>query len=125
MFEQMTNVGNHDFYCIFLAVNILCNDLPSARHLWRRIPESVRDSSIELGYLWDITRALWRRDMDSTYRSLDREWPDFLKQIIGDLKEFTIDAEYKRISNAYSCVTTETLRRSGNLKSMEEIKARK
>ena len=64
------DIENEQFYCIYLALLLAQSDLCSARYLWRRIPDKMKESSTELSSLWSIGQSLWKRDYIAAFASM-------------------------------------------------------
>ena len=79
-----------EVYARLLAVYLYEEDLCSAKFLWKRIPETVKNDGgdgEELASLWDIGRALWTRDLPAVYAAIDaRQWSSNVTAIVTAIK---------------------------------------
>ena len=58
----------------------------AAKFLWKRIPDSVKTDHPELQKIWDVGAALWQRDFEKVYSSLDQEWSEGVSKIMSAVK---------------------------------------
>ena len=54
---------------MFLCINKSFKFRLAAKYLWQRIPAPARESSKDLGRLWDVGRALLERDPAATFKA--------------------------------------------------------
>ncbi|GIY06472.1 COP9 signalosome complex subunit 8 [Caerostris darwini] len=106
--EAPDGIASPQVYGQLLAIYLLQNDLPNAKFLWKRIPESIRDENSELGKLWTVGQKLWQCDSD-VYVALSEEWPEHLKPIVSAIKDVTRNRALRLISRAYSSITVEKI----------------
>jgi hypothetical protein len=55
--------------------------------LWKRIPNSVKSENAELSKIWEVGKALWRRDPPSVFLAIQAHaWSDNIKDIMNAIK---------------------------------------
>ncbi|CAG8717409.1 11435_t:CDS:2, partial [Acaulospora morrowiae] len=107
-------ISGEDFYGPFLLGYLVQQDLPSARFLWKRLPDNIKANSKELRSIWDIGMALWQREYENVYSYIDsQEWnpviAPLLKQLAGKFSRKITENLRERmitlVSEAYSSIT--------------------
>jgi COP9 signalosome complex subunit 8 len=59
----------------------------NAKFLWKRIPSSVKSNYPELAKVWEVGKALWRRDPPSVFLALQAHpWSDNIEDIMNGIK---------------------------------------
>ncbi|XP_064466278.1 COP9 signalosome complex subunit 8-like isoform X2 [Ornithodoros turicata] len=85
--EAADGVASPQVYGQLLAIYILQDDLPNAKFLWKRIPQSIKQTRSELGNIWKVGQGLWYKDFPAIYTGLAQEWPDYIRPVMLDLGE--------------------------------------
>ena len=78
-----------EVYARLLAIYLYENDLCSAKFLWKRIPETLKNegSGSELARVWDIGKALWTRDVPQVFSVIEEgQWSDNVTAIVAAIK---------------------------------------
>lgn len=94
-------------YGQLLAIYLLINDLPSAKYLWKRIPDHIKTQNSELTAVWQVGKHLWHHDYPNIYSSITsyQNWPMHLGNIMNLLLESTRNRAKILISKAYSTIS--------------------
>ncbi|CAG8541700.1 15374_t:CDS:2 [Funneliformis caledonium] len=99
------NISPEDFYGPFLLGYLLEQDLPSARFLWKRLPDAVKSSSKELRAIWDVGAALWQRDYENIYDLISsKTWSPIITPLMEQLADNLRERMLNLISEAYSSI---------------------
>jgi len=99
-------------YGQLLAIYLLLGDLPNAKLLWKRIPDTVKQESLELPAIWAVGKALFSRDFASIYASITQsEWPPHLKNIMNLIRDTTRTRALNLVAKAYTTITLTDLSR--------------
>ena len=78
--ESMPENGS----CFTLCFPSPCSD--HAKLLWKRIPETVKQSNGEIAELWVIGKRLWRRDFAAVYEPAQNPaWPPHIAPLMTSL----------------------------------------
>ncbi|XP_065572094.1 COP9 signalosome complex subunit 8-like isoform X2 [Artemia franciscana] len=109
MFEQMEydadSLKNEEFYAHFLLCYLYNEDLCSAKFLWKRIPNDIKEKSSFLQSLWNIGKAMWKKDTVAFHIAIQAvEWPLSIASIISAIKERYRLETIRVISEAYSAL---------------------
>lgn len=93
-------------YGQLLAIYLLFNDLTSAKFLWKRIPNDVKEANSELSIVWLVGRLLWKRNYPEIYGVINScsKWPNHLRNIMNLILESTRARAKALISKAYSTI---------------------
>jgi len=99
-------VPRPEVYARLLAVYLYEEDLCSAKFLWKRIPETVKnDGGEELAGLWDIGKALWTRDLPAVYAAIDaRQWSSNVSAIVTAIKDRVRERAIELVGEAYTSI---------------------
>ncbi|CAI2168365.1 8244_t:CDS:2 [Funneliformis geosporum] len=99
------NITPEDFYGPFLLGYLLEQDLPSARFLWKRLPDAVKSTSKELRAIWDVGSALWQRDYENIYELISsKTWSPIITPLMEQLADNLRERMLNLISEAYSSI---------------------
>ncbi|CAH1764288.1 19725_t:CDS:2 [Entrophospora sp. SA101] len=99
------NITPEEFYGPFLFGYLFEDDLPSAKFLWKRIPENIKSSSKELNLIWNVVMALWKRDHEKFYENVNsNKWNHLFTPLIEQLAEKIRQSMINLISEAYSSI---------------------
>ena len=86
-------------YAQLLAVYLYEDDLCSAKFLWKRIPEQAKSECADLPRIWDVGKAMWRREPADIFRSIDEfEWSENVADIMKSVKG-------ECVLYVYTCIT--------------------
>jgi COP9 signalosome complex subunit 8 len=102
-----------NLYTQLLALYVLTDDLPSARLLWKRIPDAMKhpegDVEPDLVHVWRLASLLIQKhlkDIPEVYNIChNRVWPPFVKKIIAQIAVSTRQRMVNLITSAYSHIT--------------------
>ncbi|CAG8464487.1 8761_t:CDS:2 [Paraglomus occultum] len=102
------SVNLDEFYGVFLAAYLIQNELPSARFLWKRIPDEIKASSEQLHAIWDVATNLWQRDYAPVYMSVEQKpWTPLIGSLMKKVAETLRERVFTLLSEAYSSITVE------------------
>ncbi|XP_011301173.1 COP9 signalosome complex subunit 8 [Fopius arisanus] len=107
--ESTTGTVSSQVYCQLLAVYLYQNDLCNAKFLWKRIPDSVKNSCQELSQIWNAGQKMWQRDWPAVHTALNLEWSEYVRHIMQALKESVRERAMSLVSEAYSSVDISVL----------------
>lgn len=104
--ELTSTIASPQLYGQLLAIHLLLNDLTSAKFLWKRIPDNLKQSNKELKLIWQVGQCLWRKEYHEVYSIVkdNPNWPNHLKNIMNLVVEATRKRAIILISNAYSSI---------------------
>lgn len=103
--EAADGIASPQVYGQLLAIYLLQNDLPNAKFLWKRIPQAIKQSHLELGNIWKVGQGLWFKDFPAIYTGLAQEWPDYIKPVMQELGERTRRRALTLVAKAYSSIS--------------------
>jgi len=112
-------------YSQLLGVYLLQNDLCNAKLLWKRIPTSLKQTSQELGSIWDVGQKMWLRDYAGTYDGLKKEWSDEINVLMVAVLESVRKRGLQLVKKAYSSISAENFCQFLGISSEEAIKVAK
>jgi len=93
-----------EVYSELLAGYIALGRLPEAKFLWKRIPDNVKQESAELGKIWEVGKAIWKRDYPNVFQNLQYEWSDSMKPLMQYITQQYREDTLRLVSNAYSTI---------------------
>lgn len=104
--ESPAGRASPQVYGQLLAIYLLFNDLTSAKFLWKRIPNEIKEENSELSIIWSVGRRMWTKDYAEVYGIIKScpSWPNHLKNIMNLILEHTRNAAAKLITKAYSTI---------------------
>ncbi|KAI0212014.1 COP9 signalosome complex subunit 8, partial [Lamellibrachia satsuma] len=102
-------IATPQLYGQLLAIYLLQNDLPSAKFLWKRIPQTIKTENGELLQIWTLGQKMWQRDLPGTYEALHKDWSDNVKSIMAAIQEATRNRVFSLVARAYSYIRAEEL----------------
>lgn len=110
-------------YTIHLLGHIYISDLNSARFLWKRIPETVKQSQPEVAAAWKIGQCLWTYDYAGVHDALQSyTWSPAVQQVITAFREDYLIKNMKLLSTAYSTISVSNAAKCLGLTEAETIK---
>lgn len=110
-------------YTIHLLGHIYISDLNSARFLWKRIPETVKQSQPEVVSAWKIGQCLWTYDYSGVHDALQSyTWSPAVQQVITAFREDYLMKNMKLLSTAYSTISVSDAAKFLGLTEAETIK---
>uniref|UniRef100_A0A6M2DJN8 COP9 signalosome complex subunit 8 n=1 Tax=Xenopsylla cheopis TaxID=163159 RepID=A0A6M2DJN8_XENCH len=98
-----------DLYSKLLALYLYRDELCSAKFLWQRIPEQVKSENPELASIWAVGKCIWLRDYKGIYQALKKTWSEHVSDIMKKVEEMIRTRAINLITQAYSCVSLETV----------------
>lgn len=124
--EQLEIEGGeltHTDYESFLALYLAINDLPNAKFLWKRIPDSIKEhESSCLEKIWELGKALIRGKYSTVYDLVDNsEWPPHLVSIMSHLRKALVARNLQLIVKSYSSLRFEDAMKMIGSKTKEEL----
>lgn len=109
-------------YAQLLAIYLLTNDLQNAKLLWKRIPKDVKTNSDDLKAIWQIGTSLLKRKSSEIFGLIDGyEWPNFLLNIMKELKEEIRKNNLNLIQKSYSYISINDFKRMLYLQTEDEL----
>lgn len=98
-------------YAQLLALYVYQEDLSNATLLWKRIPIEVRNESNDLNDIWSIGRCLIQSKYEDVYSLIrDKNWPNYLSQIMLFLSTKIKSKMINLISTSYSWISIHEVR---------------
>ncbi|CAG5132839.1 unnamed protein product [Candidula unifasciata] len=91
-------------YSQLLAIYLLQNDLCGAKFLWKRIPQSIKQSNPELANIWLVGQKMWLKDYAGIYEASQKEWSDDVKQILLAVADTVRQRALRLVRLAYSSI---------------------
>ena len=92
-----------EYWEMYMVYFLLENDLEGARHLWRRIRDEVKKSSVDLCQIWEIGISLLQHDVNAAYEIIkSTAWRPESVHFIGMLREHIKTNQLRTISVGYS-----------------------
>ncbi|XP_069839242.1 COP9 signalosome complex subunit 8 [Dendropsophus ebraccatus] len=108
--EAPGGVATPQVYSQLLVLYLLHNDMNNARYLWKRIPPSVRSSSPELGWIWEVGQRIWQRDFPGIYSSIAaHQWSENIQPIMEAVRDTTRRRAFCLVSQAYTSISADDL----------------
>lgn len=79
----------------------------SAKFLWKRIPDEVKEENGELSIIWTVGKMMWKKNYAEIYRVINScpTWPNHLKNIMNLIFESTRERVTNLILRAYSSIS--------------------
>ncbi|GAB6021635.1 hypothetical protein CHUAL_004220 [Chamberlinius hualienensis] len=102
--DSSGGVENGQNSCKLLALYLLQNDLCSAKYLWKRTPQSVKQSTPEIVNVWNVGQKMWLRDFYGIHTALNQEWSENVATIMNSLKEAVRNRAVNLVARAYSSI---------------------
>lgn len=97
----LTNDKSEPYYKLLMILYLTVDDLPNAKFLWKRSPKASKDD--EYKAVWEIGKALWKRDYPAIYKALDAfKWSSKSAKYVDALKVAFRARTWKLVSVAYS-----------------------
>ncbi|EFJ12386.1 hypothetical protein SELMODRAFT_182492 [Selaginella moellendorffii] len=93
-------------YAIHILGHIYNSDLDSARFLWKRIPDSIKQSQMELAQVWKIGQCMWTHDYVAVHEAIRGfDWTPDVKQVVAAVAEDFSRKIFRLLSTAYSTLS--------------------
>ncbi|OQR70085.1 COP9 signalosome complex subunit 8-like [Tropilaelaps mercedesae] len=106
-FEDVSTESAAEMYLHLMALYLIENDLPNAKFVWKRTPDSMKKAPAMSG-LHRVFLALWTRDFPLIYTGLNgTSWPANLQPLIADLRSLTVLRARNLLSQSYADVSQE------------------
>ncbi|KAJ5166593.1 uncharacterized protein N7482_005374 [Penicillium canariense] len=97
------------FYSSFFFAHLLAKQLPEARALTQRMPETLRRQDPSLQNCLTLLRALWQTQHAQVYQILRRlPWPENLQPLVQRYESFFQDDTLIAISTSYEAIRPAT-----------------
>lgn len=58
----------------------------SARFLWKRIPQNVKSSNVELDKIYTVFNHLWHNNISGFFKAINHEWSNNVAELMFELK---------------------------------------
>eukprot|EP00043_Microstomoeca_roanoka_P008058 m.77772 g.77772 ORF g.77772 m.77772 type:complete len:201 (-) comp14080_c0_seq1:376-978(-) len=101
-------IASATVYLVFLSAYLIQHDLASARFLWKRIPQSVKQECPELTALWHVGQAMWK-DVSAKDALTAYSWSQLMKAMIAELQEAITSEGFRKIAKIYTAVDIDTV----------------
>lgn len=109
-------------YAQLLALYVYQEDLSNAALLWKRIPNEVKNESNDVTGIWSIGRCLIQSKYEDVYSLIrEKNWPNYLSQIMMFLATKIKSKMINLISTSYSWITIEEVRSLTGSASLAEV----
>ncbi|KAJ5825779.1 COP9 signalosome subunit CSN8 [Penicillium riverlandense] len=93
------------FYSSFFIVHLLTDQVPEARALTQRMPETLRSQDPSLQNCLTLLRALWQNQHAQVYHILrDLPWPKTLQPLVRRYESFFQDKTLIAVSTSYEAI---------------------
>lgn len=104
--ELESGQASPQVYAQLLAIYLLLNDLTSAKFLWKRIPDQIKQENDELSTVWQVGKLMWKRNYSEIYQVIKSRptWPNHLRNIMNLITDVTRQRAQLLISRAYSTI---------------------
>lgn len=111
--ESANGKASGQVYGQLLAIYLLFNDLTSAKFLWKRIPQEIKESNNELAIIWTVGKLMLKKNYSEIYATIKSfpSWPNHLKNIMRLILESTQQRVTNLINRAYSSISLSTATR--------------
>ncbi|KAJ5936372.1 COP9 signalosome subunit CSN8 [Penicillium verhagenii] len=113
--DSLISAGNGDpdllsfFYSTFFFSHLLTNQVPEARALTQRIPETFLHQDPCLQSCLNLLRAVWQKRHDQVYLILRQlSWSDKLQPLVRRYESFFQDQTLIAVSNSYGAINLPT-----------------
>jgi len=93
-----------DLYCELLANYLAQRRLPEAKFLWKRIPDTTKTETPELGLIWEVGKSIWTRDYPSIFNNLKKDWSPALRPIMDFITTQYREDAVQLVSRAYTTI---------------------
>ena len=105
-----------NLYTQLLALYVLLDDLPSAKLLWKRLPQELKqEPESDLQQVWNLATIMIRsslREIPQVYVIIrGRSWPHFIEKIVGQIALHVKERMISLISQTYSHIRLEDVAR--------------
>jgi len=81
----------------------LTNDLNNARYLWKRIPTNAKSDDVKA--VWAITQAMWKKNYQEIYASLNHQFKNPEKALVDDLLASFRQRTFSLLSDSYVSIS--------------------
>jgi len=93
-------------YALQLVAYLITDQLSSSRFLWKRLPKSLKTNSKELKALWQIGQAMWTKNNQQFYKSVEGyAWNKRVRPLVLLLLEHFRQRMEHLIAQAYSSIS--------------------
>ncbi|KAK6485250.1 COP9 signalosome complex subunit 8 isoform X1 [Huso huso] len=85
--EAPGGIATPQVYGQLLALYLLHNDMNNGRYLWKRIPQAVKTSNMELAAIWAVGQRIWQRDFPGIYTAIAaHQWSECIQPVMEALQ---------------------------------------
>jgi len=104
--DELAGGANDTKVAIHLAAYLAVGDTNNARFLWKRTAENVKAGSNELGPLWEIGKAMWKREHGNVIAAATAlEWPAPLSMVVDAIVANSRAQTMNLVSRAYTSIS--------------------
>ncbi|MGH0163174.1 UNVERIFIED_CONTAM: hypothetical protein FKN15_047332 [Acipenser sinensis] len=87
--EAPGGIATPQVYGQLLALYLLHNDMNNGRYLWKRIPQAVKTSNMELAAIWAVGQRIWQRDFPGIYTAIAaHQWSECIQPVMEALQGY-------------------------------------
>lgn len=122
--QELSSAGrcSDRVYAQLMAIYLLTNDLQNAKLLWKRIPTQLKQTSDDLKAIWEIGKLLLKHKSSDIFVLIDSyEWPNFLLNIMKELKDEIKRKNLNLIQKSYSYISIGDLKRMLYIQQEDEL----
>eukprot|EP01041_Mallomonas_annulata_P002232 gene2232-4332_t len=119
--ERAVESQKGDFFCVFLALYLIVNDLDSVRHLWKRAPPEIKKVVPEFSALWCIGKNLLLKNTTGLCDALSYNCSALLQPLLTEIRSSIQRSTVNLISKSYSNISIESLSKALMISSEDTI----
>ncbi|XP_033901530.1 COP9 signalosome complex subunit 8 [Acipenser ruthenus] len=106
--EAPGGIATPQVYGQLLALYLLHNDMNNGRYLWKRIPQAIKTSNMELAAIWAVGQRIWQRDFPGIYTAIAAHpWSECIQPVMEALQEATRRRAFGLVAQAYTSITAD------------------
>ncbi|MGH0123971.1 UNVERIFIED_CONTAM: hypothetical protein FKN15_009483 [Acipenser sinensis] len=85
--EAPGGIATPQVYGQLLTLYLLHNDMNNGRYLWKRIPQAIKTSNMELAAIWAVGQRIWQRDFPGIYTAIAaHQWSECIQPVMEALQ---------------------------------------
>lgn len=110
--ERIPASQDEDFFCAYLALLLLGNDLDSAKYLWKRMEGRLQEGVSEFFSVWAVGRAMWKKENAAEIFSCidSRQWAfSYNDKLIPLLRESVSRRHLDGVASTYCSIPLQDL----------------
>ncbi|XP_024394883.1 COP9 signalosome complex subunit 8 [Physcomitrium patens] len=93
-------------YAVHVLSHVVNHDLNSARFVWKRTAQTIKESSPELVAAWKIVQNMWTHDHAGVYKALKGfDWSEQVQPVATAISNDYSSCMLRLLSTAYSTVS--------------------